>query len=110
MSAIRVSAIGGLVSAAAFTVSLLADGLLGDASWLVTLFAAVVTLGLLTAIGLESLSGTHGARTPRPSRWSKKRRVPAATQAPACGSCRRQMTQVEGFWICAQCDRVRADT
>lgn len=98
---VKIIGAGGL-SAAGVVVGLVLGGLPGAALVAVSLFLAVVVVGLAAAalVGALELRSAHGGRR------ALKRMRPAGTRS-RCRNCGRKRGSFDGVLVCDTCDGIR---
>ena len=89
-----------LLAASSAAIAAVADGLLGDAFVVVSLFLAIVTLGLLFAALLER---GFERRSVGPNQGSNRRRV-RRSDPDDCGRCGSPQQERQGIRVCPSCD------
>jgi hypothetical protein len=107
MRAILIGGIGVAAALVAFGISRISDGLVGGASFVLAVFIANFTFGLVVATAIIPWLEKPREPAVRVDRHGSTRRwwLPA-TASGRCSSCRRRMTQIGFIWVCPECDHV----
>jgi hypothetical protein len=87
-------------------VSTVDDGVLGAGAFIIAVFAAVVTVGLVMAVAMNLLAERSDDRMLAPRPRLARRRAPGGDRgAVTCSSCGRAMVRSDRIWLCERCDR-----
>jgi hypothetical protein len=88
-----IAILGGALGVGALGVNRLSDGITAAGAFMVAIFIATVTVGLVLASSLEYLQS--GRQSPR-----------ASLRGARCGSCHRPLADLHSVWACPICDRI----
>ena len=87
MRAILIAVVGGVATLGALGVGVASNGPIGDASVILAIFLATVTIGITLAVAAERFGDRPGKSRPG-----------------SCSVCRTSMHQIDTIWVCPACD------
>jgi len=108
MAGIFIIAAGGSIAAVgALAISRAASGFLEAGAFVLALFLATITIGVVAAFTVSALFDRSDERKAYRGRRFKKRRWGNGVEL--CGSCRGTMDQIGDIWVCPACDLAPAE-
>ncbi len=109
MRTILTGVAGIAIAAVAFAASIADDGALGAGAFVLAIFVALVTLGLVMAAAVNLFVERSNDRSFAPRRQLLRGRAPGGDlDTVTCSSCGREMVRTDHIWLCERCDRFSA--